>query len=198
VAWVKIDDQLPDHPKLIRAGPCCAWLYIKGLCWSSRYLTDGFLPSDVAFHLVSPEKADSMGNVNPWEYPDSLVGCGLWKKVEGGYMIHDYLHYNPSKTQVLEARERDRQRKSGGSAQIPEGIQPDSICSPSPSPSPSRSPIPIPSTTKKKEKTLVHSENERGRFDSFWVVDGMGIGERDGDGDGDGEQMESGWIPSGI
>ncbi|MBQ1164844.1 hypothetical protein KBZ21_43465, partial [Streptomyces sp. A73] len=39
--YVKVHDGLPDHPKIIEAGGEAGWLYICGLAYSSRQLTDG-------------------------------------------------------------------------------------------------------------------------------------------------------------
>ena len=44
MSWVKIDDHFSDHPKVVQAGPEAAWLYICGLCYCAKYLTDGFIP----------------------------------------------------------------------------------------------------------------------------------------------------------
>ena len=41
----------------------------------------------------------------------ALVDRGLWEPVPGGWIIHDFLHYNPSHSKQNERRERDRQRQ---------------------------------------------------------------------------------------
>lgn len=43
--------------------------------------------------------------------PGQLVAAGLWEPMEGGWQIHDYLDYNPSRDQVLEEREAQHQAK---------------------------------------------------------------------------------------
>ena len=45
MSWIKIDDQFADHPKVLQAGPLASWLYVCGLTYSGRYLTDGWVPS---------------------------------------------------------------------------------------------------------------------------------------------------------
>ena len=42
--WVRLDDQFPDHPKSLAVGPLGSWLYICGLAYANRFLTDGFIP----------------------------------------------------------------------------------------------------------------------------------------------------------
>jgi hypothetical protein len=83
VSWIKIDDQFPDHPKVITAGPAAGWLYVCGLCYCGRYLTDGFIPSGQVRRLADLK--------DPQKLADALVSVGLWEVAEGGYQVHDYL-----------------------------------------------------------------------------------------------------------
>jgi hypothetical protein len=117
MVWIRIDDQFADHPKVAAAGPLAAWLHVCGLCYCGRHLTDGFVPHGAAIHLAAfPHIGVSTGGV-PGMFEcghdvevDQLIGelldAGLWEPVEGGYVIHDYLDYNPSREQVLADREQ--------------------------------------------------------------------------------------------
>jgi hypothetical protein len=102
--WVRIDDQLSDHPKIVAAGPDAAWLYIAGLCYASRYLTDGFIPEAQVRRLTDIK--------SPIAAAKRLVDVGLWDEVEGGYMVHDYLEYNYDANTVKERRRRNAERQS--------------------------------------------------------------------------------------
>lgn len=104
MAWVRIDDQLSDHPKIVAAGPDAAWLYISGLCYAARYLTDGFIPQAQVRRLSDIK--------NPSSAAKRLVSNDLWDAVEGGYMIHDYLEYNSPATTVKEHRQRNADRQA--------------------------------------------------------------------------------------
>lgn len=97
MAWVKLDDQFPDHPKVVSAGPLAAWLYVCGLTYANRHLTDGFIPAGVVGRLADLK--------SPNKLAATLVAVGLWEVAEGGYRIHDYLTYQPSADKVR--RERD-------------------------------------------------------------------------------------------
>jgi hypothetical protein len=97
MAWVKLDDQFPDHPKVVAAGPAAGWLYVCGLAYCSRYLTDGFIPKDQIRRLAD------VGSTQ--KHAEALVAVGLWERTEGGYLVHDYLEYNPSKERVLATRD---------------------------------------------------------------------------------------------
>lgn len=103
MAWVKIDDSFADHPKVASAGPLGMALQVAALCYCNRYLTDGFVPMAVAPRLVYFE-----GLADPFDVINRLIDAGLWVQVEGGYQIHDYLEYQPSKSEVKETREKRR------------------------------------------------------------------------------------------
>jgi hypothetical protein len=94
--WVRLDDQFPDHPKVVAAGPLAGWLFVCGLAYCARQLTDGFIPSAQVARLVSESAASKL--------TASLVKAGLWEETEGGYVVHDYLEYNPSKEKTLAKR----------------------------------------------------------------------------------------------
>lgn len=95
--WVRIDDQFPDHPKVVEAGPMAAWLYVCGLTYCARQLTDGFIPVAQVPRLV--------GGPGVGRLAARLVSAGLWEEVPGGYRVHDFLIYNPSREQTLVRRE---------------------------------------------------------------------------------------------
>jgi len=95
VAWVKIDDNFADHPKIASAGPLGMALQVAALCYCNRYLTDGFIPRAMAPRLVYFE-----GFAEPHDVITRLIEVGIWIEVEGGYRIHDYLEYQPSKADI--------------------------------------------------------------------------------------------------
>ena len=134
MTWIRLDDHFADHPKIVAAGPIAAIVHIRALCYASRYLTDGWIPDGILSALFTG--FDDL-RLKVDDVPEILVREGLWEKATGGYSIHDYLKYNPSKSTVLKARQKDSDRKKEGiqtdsirkSKRIPSGIQP----SPSPS-----------------------------------------------------------------
>lgn len=83
--------------------------------WSSQQLTDGFVPDWFVSGLPQGRA-----------HAQRLVEAGLWHPAVGGYCFHDWEQANPSRDDVLRARElaaeraaryRDRraQSKNGGS-----------------------------------------------------------------------------------
>lgn len=107
MSYVRLDDNFADHPKLrrySRRARCSAgWLHVEALCYAGRHNTDGFIPSEVAGEFGS--QADIARLTAPFNN-----GCGLWEVTDGGYLIHDYLDYNPSRREVDEKRDKARER----------------------------------------------------------------------------------------
>ena len=113
MAWVKTDDGLPQHPKMLRAGYAAYALWHMGLSYCNRNLTDGFLPTE-ALGILGPPVP------NATKVAERLVEVGLWEKVNGGWTYHDYHDYQPSSEQVRELREKRAQAgKRGGQISRP-------------------------------------------------------------------------------
>jgi hypothetical protein len=52
MTWAKLYDQFFEHPKAMAAGPMTCLLYIGGLAYSNRFLTDGHIPAPALRVLV--------------------------------------------------------------------------------------------------------------------------------------------------
>lgn len=103
MTWVRIDDVFPEHPKVLALGDDYergVALHIRGLCYCARNLTDGHVPARMF-------REDA-------EIRTRLVEVGMWHEVEGGFVIHDYLDYNPSKAEALALSESRRAAGKAG------------------------------------------------------------------------------------
>lgn len=98
--WIRLDDQITHHPKFTLAGPVASWLYIGGLAYAARFLTDGLIPVG-SLHMLA-------GVPNPERYAQRLVLAGLWETCGDGWRIHDYHDYQPTREWVEERRELRR------------------------------------------------------------------------------------------
>lgn len=111
MGWVKLDDGFPMHPKVIQLSLEGRWAYIESLCYAARYETDGVVPSVVAAN----------GSVRA-----ELMASGLWESGTASTIeIHDYLVYNPSRT--------EKERKRNGSRNVRASREGDGVTSPEPS-----------------------------------------------------------------
>lgn len=117
--WLKVDDALTEHPKYTRYDAdydvCLStWLQLASYC--ARNLTDGVIPA-----LVERRHDSRIISLLLLPFND---GHGPLERDEDGQLrVHDYLDYNPTKTQVLAERAataervrrwRDAHRSGGG------------------------------------------------------------------------------------
>lgn len=117
--WVKIDDGLPDHPKVLEAAAIigtqryghvrvlATFLHILTYC--AKHLTGGVFPS----HAVG-----LLGDRNPSIVLRALVAVELLERHERGYRVHDWLDHNPDPVRVKEARAAEARRKREARARL--------------------------------------------------------------------------------
>ena len=110
MTWVKVDDALWRHRKIAAISddkvlPCLG-LWALALSWVGANLTDGYV-SDRGLLQVAGSDVSVLA--------DELVRVGLWERVDGGYLFHDYLSYNPTSDEVITARSvrEEAARKAG-------------------------------------------------------------------------------------
>jgi hypothetical protein len=110
--WVKLDDRFPSHRKVALLSDRAFRLHVSAICWCAENLTDGRI-SDRELALVAHIRGIKAT-------AKQLEEAGVWDRTDEGWMIHDYLDYNPSRDQVLaerkknaERQERFRRRKKG-------------------------------------------------------------------------------------
>lgn len=107
MAWVKLDDGMPHHPKSVAAGPQAFALDVAAICYSNRFDLDGFI-ADAMLPAVLPTLKQ------PRRYAQRLEDVGRWHRDDerAGWQIHDIDEYQPSaeaqKRERADARERMR------------------------------------------------------------------------------------------
>lgn len=117
--YVRVSDHLPEHPKISAAGGEAGWLFVAGLCYCSRNLTDGFIPASVVGRLTDLRRpgvlASRLVEAGLWHGPGH--GCSGCPPVAAGFVVHDYLDFQRSAGQVAEVRaKRAAAGRRGGRA----------------------------------------------------------------------------------
>lgn len=102
MAWVRLDDGFPEHWKAEAAGDHACWMYVSGLTYCARALSNGFIPQGRVPKLT--------GLRQPMRLAAKLVEVGLWEAIEGGFRVHDYLDYQPSAEKIEEQRQQKTKR----------------------------------------------------------------------------------------
>lgn len=97
MAWVYLDDQFFDHPKVVLAGGDAAWLFVCGLGYCRRYATEGAIPVNQVSKLSDRR--------SPAKLAKRLVEVGLWEADGEHYRVHDYADWNkPQESRTASAR----------------------------------------------------------------------------------------------
>ena len=104
MAWVKLDDAMPHHPKVMAAGPEAFALDVAGICYSNAHATDGFIGTH-SLPAVLPSLK------NPRKFAAKLVEVGRWIATEDGWVIHDVADYQPT---AAEQKELSKKRAMAG------------------------------------------------------------------------------------
>lgn len=114
MTWARLDDGMPDNPKVIDLTDAAFRAYVTSICYSAKHLTDGRVPPR-AIQVHAKTRS-------------CLVAANLWAiDDDGTIVIHDYLEWNPSKAEVLSRRQADLERKAAAKAkQNPSGIRAES------------------------------------------------------------------------
>jgi len=116
--WLKLDNGIATHPKVLAAGPLALAIQIRALCYASQNQTDGFIPTNAVPLLLTglaqyDIETGSIGgtdetpiagfgcSADELDWPSIMVNNTLWEITDGGYIIHDYLKWNISKKQSV-------------------------------------------------------------------------------------------------
>ncbi|GHF76874.1 hypothetical protein ACFFSH_40095 [Streptomyces filamentosus] len=107
--YIRVHDGLPDHPKIIAAGGEAGWLYICGLSYCSRQLTDGVIPKGLVPRLTDSSNSEALAS--------ALLRVGLWHGFDhdcprcppapaDSYVVHDYVVHQRSHSEVKALSEK--------------------------------------------------------------------------------------------
>ncbi len=93
--WARLDDRFHVNPKVVGLSIEAVGLYVLALSYCADQLTDGRVPGGWAKTLGGSRAKRIIGE---------LVDHDLWQAVEGDWLVHDYLDFNPPREQVLRER----------------------------------------------------------------------------------------------
>lgn len=108
MTWTKLSDDWNSHPKMLKLNSRDARLFwVDCLTYCNSHHTDGEFPSE-AVRQIGGELSKKSSEI----CLQKLVEVGLLdrKKDGSGYIIHDFLAYNPSRSELDEKRETTRKR----------------------------------------------------------------------------------------
>jgi hypothetical protein len=104
VTWVKLEDDFSENPKIAGLSDSALALWVTGLAYCNRNLTDGFIPSQVGLGQLRYCDGNAVPSIR------ELERTGLWDEVTGGWEVHDFHDYQPTREAVLAERAAARER----------------------------------------------------------------------------------------
>lgn len=114
MTWAKFDDAFWTHPKTLAAGNEAVGAFVRLVCYGCNQLTDGFVPMKVARFVAGPavlRRLVDVGLLEPQPTDQSTTQSdGQSTTQPTGYLIHDFLVYQPSRESVEKDREGIRAR----------------------------------------------------------------------------------------
>lgn len=109
--WGKVDARMKDHPKMLaleamgeRAFEGARSLWLAAFNHVTGQRSDGFVP-ELMLRKLSPFGKHE-------KHAASLVSVGLWDKVDGGYVFHDYLDHNQSSEDAVDDLRKKNERQA--------------------------------------------------------------------------------------
>lgn len=142
MGWVRLDDRLCLDAKIVAAGNAAVGAWIRALSWAAQQRTDGFVPAGVAVQFGSAKELEAVTRSGLWRSViegDTHVVTGRRdpsgrRRLDNvvivapgpGYLIENYVKYNPSKAEgerLSEARREagelgnERKRAAGDPSQ---------------------------------------------------------------------------------
>lgn len=136
--WFKLDDGWLMHAKTRSMGLCARALWLAACNWSGQQLTDGFIPQHMLLMLAAgadlpvaeiSTAASRLVQIGAWHEIGDDCRCMKGRKGctchgsrsvpdEPGWIVHDFLEYNPCREQVLADRAKSRRKREIRSTQF--------------------------------------------------------------------------------
>lgn len=175
MTWVKIDDKFYDNPTNRALGPAGRDLFIAGLTYCAKGLTDGAIPK-VDLPLLLAQAQAKRSTV------EKLLEAGRWLDLGDRFEVAEYLTYQLSKERVLADRERARKKKqrqrAGGDddeddfesvpPDVPPGSPPGDTQGDTPRGVPALPSRPVPSTDVSPPGSVLVNGDREAAFAAFW------------------------------
>lgn len=99
MSWVRLDDQMAFHAKIVAAGNEAVGAWVRILALTCAQLSDGRVTQAVALTIAKQKVLEV------------LVKVRLLDRTEDGYVVHDFHDWNPPAADVKAKREAERKRK---------------------------------------------------------------------------------------
>ena len=117
MTWSRFDDAARKHPKATMAGNEAWGFWCAAIMYCNQYGTDGFVPdsalaTDVLPVPITKKRAVALADkLCKAKLQDDGRALFARNEVRKGYMVNDFLDWNPSKVEVESKRRAAKERK---------------------------------------------------------------------------------------
>jgi hypothetical protein len=108
MTWARLDDRFYSNRKVMRAwklSRASVGLHTMALAWCCGHELDGHVDEEFVESVLPKDKERAVA-------VDALVAVGLWHRNGTGWVINDFLEYNPSAASLREKRRKEAERKA--------------------------------------------------------------------------------------
>jgi hypothetical protein len=106
--YIRVDVLLPEHPKIDQLTRSARWTLLELWCWCGLNRTDGFVRDAKWRQFGTKRERDQLLQIAPGQKH------GFAEKVEGGYLMHDYVGPNGHQRSKREIDELSQRRAEAG------------------------------------------------------------------------------------
>ena len=105
MGWVKLDDQIGSHQKIVKVGPAAAWLWVSCIAYAQSHHTDGVIPAAIVPELAGFRRSNAkqlLRRLLDAHLLDRVPVDGHGKQRSQRFVllrVHDYLLHNASAEQ---------------------------------------------------------------------------------------------------
>ena len=105
MAWVRLHDGALHNAKIAVLSDGAFRLWIVGLTYCQSTLSDGFIPNEIVKRQTGVTRY-----VRELTHKTLPNRAALWRKVRGGFHVHDYLEWNTGRDEILRKRAQNAHR----------------------------------------------------------------------------------------
>lgn len=106
MTWVRLDDRVMSHPKVLRAGVDAFALWVAGLAWCNLHQTDGRIPFECIGELLPSGWRVAGARLS--RARERLETLSMWTRTDDGIEVYGYRdHQKAALREEVEARQAD-------------------------------------------------------------------------------------------
>lgn len=121
MTWAKLDDGFPFDLKIRTVSDAAFRLDVSAICWSAAHGSDGHIQPAWLGLLSDVKKptgaATELVESGRWHLPGHDCKSKWCRPIEDGWLIHNYLRYNPAaQYAAIKSKRRADAGRAGGQA----------------------------------------------------------------------------------